>query len=83
MGEAGPKPAHRTVACPACRGPSLYAPENAWRPFCSARCQGLDLGAWAAEGYRVAAPPSGGEDETLGLDPGLSGPQAGPGGLAH
>jgi len=25
-----------------------------WRPFCSARCKTVDLGAWAAERYRIA-----------------------------
>ena len=24
-----------------------------WRPFCSERCRTIDLGAWAAEAYRV------------------------------
>lgn len=47
----------RTVACPACGGPSRYAPDNRFRPFCSARCRELDLGAWASERYRVAGPP--------------------------
>lgn len=47
----------RTVSCPACRGPSVYAPSNSWRPFCSQRCREADLGAWASEGYRVPAQP--------------------------
>ena len=46
------------VKCPACGETTLYAPENTWRPFCSARCQGHDFGAWANEAYRVEAPPS-------------------------
>ena len=46
-------PAVRTVRCPRCGGPSVYAPANAWRPFCSARCRQADLGAWADEAYRV------------------------------
>ncbi|MDP1691500.1 MAG: DNA gyrase inhibitor YacG [Burkholderiaceae bacterium] len=50
--------ASRQVPCPACGEPSVFAPDNRWRPFCSGRCAGLDLGAWANEGYRVAAPPS-------------------------
>ena len=48
-------PTQRCVACPACGEPSLFAPGNRWRPFCSNRCAGVDLGAWASEGYRVAA----------------------------
>ena len=48
----------RTVRCPRCGGPSLYAPDNAYRPFCSARCKDTDFGAWASEAYRIAAPPA-------------------------
>jgi endogenous inhibitor of DNA gyrase (YacG/DUF329 family) len=45
--------APRTVRCPACGGPSVYAPENSHRPFCNARCRQQDLGAWASEQYRI------------------------------
>jgi len=45
--------APRIVRCPACGGDSLYAPANPYRPFCSARCKGIDLGAWASESFRV------------------------------
>lgn len=56
--------ATRRVRCPACGEPALYAAENPARPFCSARCRSLDLGAWASESYRVAAPtPPEGSDE--------------------
>lgn len=48
----------RIIACPACGGPSRYASDNAFRPFCSQRCRNLDLGAWASERYRVEAPPT-------------------------
>ena len=34
---------------------SAFAPGNKWRPFCSERCKMIDLGAWAAESYRVPA----------------------------
>lgn len=49
----------RVVRCPACGGDSVYAPANRFRPFCSARCKGMDLGAWASEQFRVpaSAPP--------------------------
>ncbi|MET0312682.1 MAG: DNA gyrase inhibitor YacG [Burkholderiaceae bacterium] len=56
------KPAQRIVKCPSCGGPSVYAPENLFRPFCSERCKGIDLGAWAAEEFRVNAKPEPGED---------------------
>jgi len=44
-------------------------PAQPLSPFCSARCKGLDLGAWASEHFRVPAetPP---EDEPFG-DPKL------------
>jgi len=45
----------KIVSCPACKGPTVYAPGNAYRPFCSARCKGLDLGAWANEAFRLPA----------------------------
>jgi len=46
------------VRCPGCGHATLYSPLNTYRPFCSARCQGQDFGAWASEDYRVEAPPS-------------------------
>lgn len=54
----------RQVRCPGCGGPSLFAPANPWRPFCSERCRTTDLGAWATERYRVAAAPNPGDDES-------------------
>ena len=46
----------RTVNCPQCGAKVKWTPENRFRPFCSERCKQIDLGAWAAEDYRV---PSG------------------------
>lgn len=48
----------KTVTCPACGGPSLYAPSNRYRPFCSERCKTHDLGAWASEQFRVPTAPT-------------------------
>ncbi len=45
----------KTVACPRCGALTRYSRENEWRPFCSERCKMIDLGAWAAESYRVPA----------------------------
>lgn len=58
MTEANSKTAgfERWVDCPTCGGPSRYTPDNAYRPFCCARCKQADLGAWASEQYAVAAP---------------------------
>lgn len=50
------------VACPACGEATWYAADNPYRPFCSARCQGLDFGAWASEHYRVGAAPDAADD---------------------
>jgi uncharacterized protein len=46
-----------TVDCPTCARPTEYSPRNPWRPFCSERCRGLDLGAWASERFRIASKP--------------------------
>ena len=67
MSDAANKPASagaakaRTVRCPACGGPSRYAPDNTYRPFCSERCKMVDLGAWASESLRGEAPADEGE----------------------
>ena len=57
-----PPPSARAVACPVCGKPSLFAPSNPWRPFCCERCKLMDLGAWAAEEYRIAAKPQEGAE---------------------
>lgn len=59
-----PAPAGREITCPACGGPSVYGPQNPWRPFCSERCKNHDFGAWASESYRVPAPPEPGDDDS-------------------
>jgi uncharacterized protein len=38
--------------CPLCRRETNWE-DNLWRPFCSERCQTIDLGNWASEEYRV------------------------------
>lgn len=43
----------KLVICPTCGGDSVYAPANPFRPFCSERCQNIDLGAWANEDFRM------------------------------
>ena len=39
----------RQRKCPLCGHPA----EKEFRPFCSKRCQELDLGRWLDESYRV------------------------------
>jgi uncharacterized protein len=41
------------VKCPSCEKPVEWKTENSWRPFCSERCQLIDLGAWADESHRI------------------------------
>jgi uncharacterized protein len=47
----------KIVVCPTCGGDSVYSSTNAFRPFCSERCKGIDLGAWASESFKLAAEP--------------------------
>jgi endogenous inhibitor of DNA gyrase (YacG/DUF329 family) len=56
----------RKVKCPACGQPAVFDESNPFRPFCSERCRTIDLGAWAAERYRVPVKPGeeGGDEET-------------------
>lgn len=35
------------VPCPHCQKMVAWIPENIYRPFCSKRCQLIDLGEWA------------------------------------
>jgi endogenous inhibitor of DNA gyrase (YacG/DUF329 family) len=46
------------VPCPTCNKAIVWSSENAYRPFCSHRCQLIDLGAWAAEEHRIPAEPA-------------------------
>lgn len=59
MKRSAAEPSPKIVVCPQCGGDSVYAPQNAYRPFCSERCKQLDLGAWASESFRMPtdAPP--------------------------
>lgn len=41
------------VNCPTCQTPIEWNLENAYRPFCSKRCQLIDLGEWANETHRI------------------------------
>jgi len=43
----------RKVACPACGETTEYSTTNPYRPFCSERCQLVDLGDWATEKFRI------------------------------
>ncbi|MFN4062586.1 DNA gyrase inhibitor YacG [Azoarcus communis] len=56
----------RTVRCPQCGKNVEWTPASTYRPFCSARCRQLDLGAWASESYRVPTSPPDTEDTPPG-----------------
>lgn len=42
-----------TVSCPQCGKDVIWDELSPWRPFCSKRCQLIDLGEWAAEEKRI------------------------------
>jgi uncharacterized protein len=44
----------RSPVCAVCH---LHPVEPRWRPFCSRRCQQLDLARWVDGTYRVPGPP--------------------------
>ncbi|EMD8240386.1 DNA gyrase inhibitor YacG [Salmonella enterica] len=43
------------VSCPTCGKPVVWGEISPFRPFCSKRCQLIDLGEWAAEEKRIAS----------------------------
>nr|WP_086938439.1 DNA gyrase inhibitor YacG [Thaumasiovibrio occultus] len=45
------------VPCPTCKTLVPWAPKSTYRPFCSKRCQLIDLGEWASEEKRIAGAP--------------------------
>lgn len=48
----------RMVPCPACKTACAFDKTlNPYRPFCSARCKGIDLGAWASGDYALQSKP--------------------------
>ena len=51
--------------CPQCQTNLIWNPNNAHWPFCSERCQQIDLGAWASGDYAIA----GDELEMISLVP--------------
>ena len=41
------------VKCPTCQSEIEWGPQSPFRPFCSKRCQLIDLGEWADEQKRI------------------------------
>ncbi|MGX2950124.1 DNA gyrase inhibitor YacG [Ursidibacter sp. B-7004-1] len=42
------------VNCPTCEKEVIWSAESPYRPFCSKRCQLIDLGEWADEKKVIA-----------------------------
>lgn len=43
------------VNCPTCSTRVIWDEQSPFRPFCSKRCQLIDLGEWANEEKRIAS----------------------------
>ena len=63
------KTAPKLVACPQCGRPVEWSAASRFRPFCSERCRTLDLGAWAAERYRIPTVEAPDPDDTDARSP--------------
>ena len=46
-----------TVNGPECKKEVEWSEQSPFRPFCSKRCQLIDLGEWASESNRIAEAP--------------------------
>ena len=44
------------VSCPQCKKAVIWQPSSEYRPFCSKRCQLIDLGEWAEESHKISQP---------------------------
>lgn len=44
-----------TVECPTCNTDVKWNQDNVFRPFCSERCQLVDLGEWASGNRSIPA----------------------------
>jgi endogenous inhibitor of DNA gyrase (YacG/DUF329 family) len=48
-----PESSIKKIKCPTCGQPTEYSSANRFRPFCSERCQLIDLGEWAEGRYAI------------------------------
>jgi endogenous inhibitor of DNA gyrase (YacG/DUF329 family) len=46
-----------TINCPQCKTLVIWNKDAKYRPFCSKRCQLIDLGAWFDEKHRIEKDP--------------------------
>ena len=44
------------VNCPTCKAKVEWSAQSPYRPFCSKRCQLIDLGEWSFENNKISAP---------------------------
>lgn len=47
------------VSCPNCAKSVVWQASSEFRPFCSKRCQLIDLGEWADESHKISQPLQG------------------------
>jgi uncharacterized protein len=52
------------LSCPQCRKKVLWNDEYLNRPFCSKRCQLIDLGEWANENFAIPVSDDNNNDDT-------------------
>ncbi|BDX05608.1 DNA gyrase inhibitor YacG [Planctobacterium marinum] len=55
------------VNCPTCQTQIEWSANNEHRPFCSKRCQLIDLGEWADESHTISTPLS--QSSNINIDP--------------
>ena len=51
------------VSCPQCAASVIWQETSLFRPFCSKRCQLIDLGEWAQEEKRIPSDHSTSDSE--------------------
>jgi endogenous inhibitor of DNA gyrase (YacG/DUF329 family) len=57
-----------TVNCPTCQDLVVWSSASEFRPFCSKRCQLIDLGQWANEENRLPAGKNNDAETALNID---------------
>ena len=62
---AVPRP-RRPLTCPICQ--ARVEPEGSASPFCSPRCQRIDLGRWLGGDYRIEVPVEGTDRDVPATD---------------
>ncbi|WP_237385647.1 DNA gyrase inhibitor YacG [Xenorhabdus sp. Sc-CR9] len=58
-----------TVECPTCGNTVIWGEISPHRPFCSKRCQLIDLGEWASEEKKIPSQSDSAENDSWSEDP--------------